>query len=146
MVARDAAPLTHDDPATAVERLVDDAMRRLAERRPLYDTLKDVVRLERLTEAGNIDVGCVVALTNLARLWTPPAAGARLTAFDAFRLHDGRRLHGELHWGPTAGSKTKENREDPIRLRGTYTARWRDYAHLGPKRTETLRHLPLVVA
>lgn len=110
-----------------------------------YDALKDVARLERLVDGGEVDAGCAVLLTNAEGFWSPSHSG-RITAFDAFRLHDGREIAGELAWGQTAGPGTRAGREAPVTLRGRYRLRWMPYSKLGPGPGQELRYLPLYVS
>lgn len=65
-----------------------------------YDILKDISRLERLTSSDIADAGCALVLTNVDDFWKPRGAGARTTGFDQFRLNDGRKVEGQLEWGP----------------------------------------------
>jgi hypothetical protein len=102
-----------------------------------YDALKDIVRLERLVSESVVDAGCAVLLTNVAGMWSPGMSG-RPTAYDAFRLHEGRTVSGSLDWGPTAGPGTKTGRVDPIALDGTYELRWRPFSTVG---AATFRYL-----
>jgi hypothetical protein len=45
-----------------------------------------------------------------------------------FRIHENRVLQGALSWGALAGAGTTRKREEPLRLRGTYSCGWSDYA------------------
>ena len=92
-----------------------------------YDYLKDVERLETLTDCDEFQCGYAILLSNDHTYWTK----TRLGTVDAdFRLHEGRQMKGCLHWGTKASAGTKRGREEPIRLRGTYRNRWRDYSQV----------------
>lgn len=92
-----------------------------------YDIVKDVCRVERFLSASAADVGCVIVLTNEPSYWTPGRGGA---ADDAFRLHEGRSLSGELAWAARAGSGTTSTREQPLRVAGRYSMTWSGYSDL----------------
>jgi hypothetical protein len=47
-----------------------------AARGTLYDTIKDIIRLELLLERGLIDAGAAIVLSNNAAVWDRPAAPA----------------------------------------------------------------------
>lgn len=109
-----------------------------------YDTLKDIVRLERLVDQGMIAAGAAVVLSNHPGLWLPSQTG-RTTGFDAFRINDGTVLEGVLDWGPTASSGTRRGRESPIVLKAKYAPTWRPYATMTAPRNGELRSLCITV-
>ena len=93
-----------------------------------YDFVKDIRRLELVTE-GRRDVwGVAIILTNDSALWKP--ARSESSADASFRVHDGRVLSGLLGWGDRAGPGTRKGREPAIELTGTYTVQWRPYSSL----------------
>ena len=93
-----------------------------------YDVVKDIVRIEALLADGYVDDGYVVALTNDGSYWRPNRRTD--TVDNAFRVHDGRRLHGTLAWSPLAGNGTTRGRETPLALAGRYDCRWQDYSRI----------------
>lgn len=108
-----------------------------------YDVLRDLVRLERVVNEEVANAGCALVLSNAASFWT--GSPSRITGYDAFRIHEGRVLTGNLAWGPTAGPGTRTNRETEIQLRGSYECRWQPYSRLPSARNGELRYLALVV-
>jgi hypothetical protein len=93
-----------------------------------YDFIKDIERLERVVDEKRADSGYAVLLTNESAYWT---GAADREAVDAdFRIPDGRWLEGKLRWRSTSKSpKTSHGgREEPIKLRGKYAVKWKDYS------------------
>ena len=109
-----------------------------------YDFLKDIQRLEQVCrESGEVRAGYAVLLTNDHLYWRQPS---RPNTVDAtFRLHDGRRVSGEMAWSERAASGTTNSREKPIRLYGSYEFQWRDYADIGGARHGKFRYLAVPV-
>ncbi len=107
-----------------------------------YDVVKDVARLEELTDHGAADTGYALLLTNQPSYWLP--GRGRATADAAFRLADGRTLEGALPWGPTAGESTRRGR-DTISLRGRYELSWADYTTVTSASNGALRSLLIQV-
>lgn len=104
-----------------------------------YDFLKDIMRLERVaTGFQDAQGGVAVLLTNDQLHWKPPTLPDN-TIGKAFRVHEGRRLHGGMSWSPRAGSGSKKGRELPIVLRDSYVCEWRDYGHLMGRRARNPR-------
>lgn len=96
-----------------------------------YDVVKDVWRIERMTAAGPEWSGAVLVLSNDSYYWRP-AARARLTNADAFRLHEGTVLSGTRAWGPATGAGTRVGRDVDLELSGSYPIHWQDYSTLQP--------------
>ena len=93
-----------------------------------YDFLRDVERLERVSKLPSFRAGFAILLTNDASYWN---RSSRTETVDrAFRLHEGRRIDGDMDWSPKASPGTTKNRPT-IRLEGSYDLRWRDYATMG---------------
>jgi hypothetical protein len=109
-----------------------------------YDVLKDVMRLERLVGEGIGTAGAALVLSNTPGFWSPSRSG-RPTAFDAFRLDDGRTIAGQMRWGDSAGEGTRRLREAPLELNGTYELHWRPYSQLPGARRGELRYLRIIV-
>ena len=70
-----------------------------------YDFLRDIQRMEQLS-----------ALPNDDSYWKHPSRPDTVDA--AFRLHDGRRITGEMAWSERAGPGTTKKREQAVRLNG----------------------------
>jgi hypothetical protein len=109
-----------------------------------YDTIKDIVRLERLVDEQLVDAGAAVVLSNSRDFWQPSATG-RATGYDTFRIHDGAILTGTLEWGPTAGAGTRKGREPAHLLAGTYRASWRPFSRIGAGAATEFRTLTVLV-
>lgn len=110
-----------------------------------YDFLKDIQRLEQVCrESAKFRAGFAVLLTNDHLYWRQPSRPHTVDA--AFRLHDGRRVTGEMAWSERAASGTTKSREKPIRLYGSYEFQWRDYADIGGARHGKFRYLAVPVS
>lgn len=110
-----------------------------------YDFLKDVQRLERVARERSGQAGCAIMLTNDPTYWSAPATH-RNTVDAEFRIHEGRRISGELKWANHASKGTTRGRENPIRLANAYTMRWRDYSTVAGGRYAAFRYLAAPVA
>lgn len=113
-----------------------------------YDFLKDIQRLEQLSQSKRTDVrvGFAILLTNDPLFWKPPRKN-RVT-FDAeFRLHERRTIaRGEtMGWSKKARPGTTAGRREAIRLNGTYVLRWQDYADVGDGDNGQFRYLAVQV-
>ena len=94
-----------------------------------YDFLLDIVRLERLIERGDIDVGYAILLTNDRSYWKEPQKRSKIPNDWDFRIHENRKIEKGtiLKWGEETGKNTKKGREDSLRFQGSYTFQWKDY-------------------
>ncbi|HVW81003.1 MAG TPA: hypothetical protein VHB69_08715 [Mycobacteriales bacterium] len=92
-----------------------------------YDVIKDITRIESLVADGVVASGFVVVLTNDQGYWN---TSVRQTVDVAFRLHEGRRLAGELAWSDSAGRGTTRGRHAAHVLRGEYDLAWLPYSRL----------------
>ena len=91
-----------------------------------YDFLNDLQRLERVVAKAPYERrGIAVLLTNDPLYWKPPYRRGTVDA--EFRLHEDRKLPGEMCWSKRAGKGTTAGRNSPIRLCGSYRLKWRDY-------------------
>jgi len=130
------------------ERIAIELKHRLPHRNANYGRyyfLEDVERIERVVKAGKADSGFAVLLTNYQTLWGPPRRGWETTTDAAFRLHEGRTITGKLAWSDKTAESTKEGREDPICLTGSYRLHWRDYSSLGTGTNQQFRYLAVSV-
>lgn len=96
----------------------------------------DITRLERFGDRPDQN-GLALLITNAVGLWMPPKQGG--TRDHEFRLHEGRTLTGQLHWG---GGDYEPNTRT---LRGTYPLNWQPYSLQGGPRGE-FRYLAVSVA
>lgn len=108
-----------------------------------YDCVKDIARIEQMIAAHYAHSGVVLALSNDSWYWRAPSRTG-ITNAHAFRLHDGSVLSGSRAWGPKTGAGTKNGREAPLDLSGTYTLKWRDYSDL-PVQRGLFRYLAVPV-
>jgi len=107
------------------------------------DFWQDVQRVEQIVAGRSHIVGYVIFLTNDSAYWKAPASGQTIDA--AFRMHGGRKVTGELRWGAGASEGTMRRREEPIRLKGTYSLVWEDYSSLGGRTYDKFRYLLLQI-
>lgn len=91
-----------------------------------YDFLKDVQRVEEIVLKYPKTTGYAIILTNDHLYWKSSQKQNPIDA--AFRIHEGKDIHGVLSWSEKAGKKTKENREDPISIKGHYKSKWTTYS------------------
>ena len=107
-----------------------------------YDFLMDVQRLEQVVSYYEpTKRGFAVLLTNDPGCWNLPL---RNDTNDAeFRIHDGRKVHGEMRW--KAGAKPGRERQASIWLSGTYDIRWEDYSTLPGERYGQFKYLAVEV-
>ncbi len=114
-----------------------------------YDFLNDIQRLERVVaDFRPAKAGYAVLLTNDPSFWHPPGSTKKTPNDAAFRLHEGRKITGEMVWSPKAGEGTKKagkNREDPIRLKSSYDCAWREYSSFGEATNQRFRYLMVEV-
>ena len=109
-----------------------------------YDFVKDVQRLEHVTgKYDPADAGFAVLLTNDPSYWNPPRKKDPVDA--KFRIHEGAVVGGKMEWSSTASRGTKEGREDPIELNGSYACRWRDYLILEGEKYGRFQYLAIKV-
>jgi len=108
-----------------------------------YDFIKDIERLEAIAQADPSIAGIALLLTNDPAFWTP--ARDRETADEAFRIDEGRQLHGVLDWRETDGSSTRHGRQRPLELRGRYGCVWNEYSQAGPDPYARFRWLAMTL-
>ena len=110
-----------------------------------YDFLKDIQRLERVVIGGERQArhGYAVLLTNDQLYWETPYRAGTVDA--AFSIHEDRELTGELAWAAHAGAGTTKGREDPIRLKDSYTMHWQDYSNFAGEKYGKFRYLAVAV-
>jgi len=107
-----------------------------------YDILRDLTRLEEVTQCTPGAVGLALVLTNDSAYWKPATAGV---CYERFSLVQGRHLSGTLAWGPTAGAGTTKGRSEPICLSGSYDIEWRTYSSLPVASWNEFRYLAIPV-
>ena len=91
-----------------------------------YDFIKDICRLEQIVSNIENCFGCAILLTNDSSYWN--TSNTKDTVDAAFRLSEGRLLHGSLGWSENASAGTKKNRESYLEVDGEYALNWHDYS------------------
>ena len=91
-----------------------------------YDFLMDIYRLEHIVSGMSDVVGYAIFLTNDSAYWKSPRNRGTVDA--SFRIHQGRILTGDLHWGSGASKGTMSGREEAILINGIYNLNWQDYS------------------
>ena len=108
-----------------------------------YDFVKDVSRIEGVIDKrSDATHGFAVLLTNTESLWKQPTRTWETTKDASFRIHDGRRLAGELDWVKNAPDKERAN---PIQLSGAYDLKWYEYSDLETGNKSRFRYLAVEV-
>lgn len=104
-----------------------------------YDYLKDLQKLETVvTQRQPNTKGYAMLITNDHNYWKE---STRVTSVDeAFRIYQGRVVHGELSWKDASGG-TIENREESISINGLYRLKWEPFLILGTGKNETFQVL-----
>ena len=111
-----------------------------------YDFIMDIHRLERVVyDLKMAKTGFAVLLTNDPSYWEPPKQGWEDRTDGAFRIHEGRVIKGKMEWSGLASEGTKEGREEPIQLRGTYNVNWEDYSIFEEEKYGKFRYLVVEV-
>ena len=110
-----------------------------------YGFLKDIQRLEQLTEQKVARAGFAVLLTNDPLYWEEPSSGWKKAIDAAFRIHEGRTITGKMAFAARAAPGGIKGFEDPICLKGTYTLRWREYSDPGDEAYRRFRYLAVQV-
>ncbi|RMG64493.1 MAG: hypothetical protein D6715_09685 [Calditrichaeota bacterium] len=108
-----------------------------------YDYIKDIQRLEKIVATRENAIGYAVLLTNDSAYWT--GTNQRQTVDSEFRLYQGRVLEGTLQWGAGASDGTKQGRERPLALRGSYKVHWQDYSQVSNKNYGIFRYLAIEI-
>ena len=92
-----------------------------------YDFIKDIVRLEHITQTLTKCAGAAILLTNDSSYWNPRAGHG--TVDEAFRLNEERGiLGGTMGWKGHTGAGTMKNRESVLQLKNAYHLEWRDFS------------------
>lgn len=110
-----------------------------------YDFVKDIERLEQLSQSDFADVqaGFAIMLTNDHLYWKEPTPNGKPTNGAEFRLHESRTIEGKMEWPPKASPGTIKGREDRIDLKASFPLRWRDYSEVGDGAYQQFRYLAI---
>jgi hypothetical protein len=103
-----------------------------------YDFIKDIWRIEELTQSTNNSMGYAIFLTNDSSYWNSSTQEQLIDA--NFRIAEGRQLKGILEWDNKASQGTKKNRNAPIELKGVYTIEWKPYSMINAKFYKEFRY------
>lgn len=94
-----------------------------------YDYLKDIGRLEKLKQNGEIDVGYSIFLTNVSSYWNKHSK--RSTLSEDFYISQDENITGELSWVDNVKeSSVGKKRLDPIRIKNSYLIDWKIYSEV----------------
>ena len=97
-----------------------------------YDFLKDIKRMEEAVSNNTNVKGYAILITNDMAIEIP-ATKDDVADFQ-FRIHEGRVINNEeLDWIRKEGGQSYGERENPIKLKGTYRFNWKDYSELKMK-------------
>ena len=109
-----------------------------------YDFVKDIERLERVVGGFKpARRGFAVFLTNDPSYWNP---SRKQNPVDAeFRVHESKAIKDVMRWDNRASDGTKKGRASPIRLKGSYKCKWRDFSSFGGKKYGQFRYLAIEV-
>lgn len=115
-----------------------------------YDFVKDLMRLEKVvSHLLEARCGVSVMLTNDSAYWCTPTERRPVDA--DFRIHEhdssgGQRcISDTMDWAERTGAKTKQGKNDPIVLDGSYKIAWRDYIDLHEGTRSRFRYLAVEV-
>lgn len=104
-----------------------------------YDALRDIQRIEQISNTALGISGATLFLTNDASYWNI-GKDKSANAY-AFRINEGVKLSGERKWMDKTSPGTMKDRETPIILTHEYIMKWEDYSVLGNKSGTKLRYL-----
>ncbi|MCE2486224.1 MAG: hypothetical protein J4F42_11970 [Desulfurellaceae bacterium] len=107
-----------------------------------YHFIEDIRRLEQVVTHKTAKAGFAVLLTNDPSYWEP---SQRTTLDDEFRLHEGRKIGGDMKWSDPTRPGPRSVGEEPIHLGGSYDCVWRDYSSLGEGKFRKFRYLMVKV-
>lgn len=90
-----------------------------------YDFIKDIQRLEGFCGCKNYNVGTgyAIFLTNDSKYWL---SNDKNSIDNAFRIHEGNVVSGDLNWEDKAGFGSVKGRP-ALRLKGNYKFNWNVY-------------------
>ena len=103
-----------------------------------YHFIEDIRRLEQVVANKTAKAGFAILLTNDPSYWEP---SQRNTLDDEFRLHEGRKIGGDMKWSDPNRPGPKSVGKESIRLKGSYDCIWRDYSPPGKEKYGLFRYL-----
>ena len=108
-----------------------------------YHFIKDIRRLEQVVTHKTAKAGFAVLLTNDPSYWEP---SQRTTLDDEFRLHEGRKVEGNMEWSDPTRPGPRSVGKESIRLKGSYDCVWRDYSTPAEEKYGSFRYLMVEVS
>jgi len=93
-----------------------------------YDCLKDIQRIEELSEIPEFKLGFVVWLVNDSAYWKEPRNPN--ANYADFAIYEGALKTGRMSWRNNSKSQSLKTRRG-IELRNRYQINWRSYSNLG---------------
>lgn len=105
-----------------------------------YLYLKDIQRIEKIKKnVPEYKIGYTVFITNdLCYMKNPRKSNC---VYKEFSLEDGIIKKGTLNWSKEASEGTKKNCENPIKLKGTYPIKWKNYSKINDTNTGVFMYL-----
>ena len=105
-----------------------------------YLYLKDIMRIESIKEQGEINFkeGYAVFLTNDKIYLKSPQKND--CVYKEFSLENGITKHGELKWAEHTGAGTKKGIEEPIKLKGIYKMKWKEFSNVDEEKSDGIFH------
>lgn len=107
-----------------------------------YGFVKDIKRLEKLKDDGEICTGFAIFLSNEPNIWTRRNGPNQ---FDEFRLHEKQALFAGLHRVAGGATETIRKSHPPVELSRSYPVCWRPYSNLEGEGRGEFRYLAIKV-
>ena len=94
-----------------------------------YDYLSDLSRIEKMKSLDkSFNGGYAIMLTNDPAYWKCPHRADTMDA--AYRIHEGRIIHGPSSWNENVGAGTNKGRTEVIEIKGQYLLHWHEYSQI----------------
>ena len=105
-----------------------------------YLYLKDIMRIESIKQEvkNNFEEGYAVFLTNDKTYLESPQNND--CVYKEFSLQHGITKHGELKWAEHTGAGTKKGIEEPIKLKGIYKMKWKEFSNVDEEKSDGIIH------
>ena len=103
-----------------------------------FKFLKDIERLESVSEKYGDVQGYAVLITNKEALWNPPRGNN--THDRMFRIHE-RWIHGRLTWDKKTSPTTTGQTGKVVMIRGRYHIKWHHYSSIPGEKHDEFRYV-----
>lgn len=104
-----------------------------------HNYIKDIWRIEQLSQMENFERGYAIMITNEPIYWKKPN-GEDITTFRDFRIFDGRGIkrNDKLEWHSSSDGSTNnlldwQKKEGPLCISQAHNITWKDYSLLDGK-------------